>query len=653
MTRFTDSVYEFDDFRLDPKRRVLRLRHEPVPLTPKAFEMLLVLVESEGVLMTKEELMKAVWADSFVEESNLTQIVFVLRKALGETADRRYILTVQGKGYRFAADVKEIPGNGEGPSVVSSPLSVEAGVSEAIQPEVKYPGYPGHPLRRSSDRPVSRRRWPYFAGALAILLVVAAGTLRWSGARTPPQAPRGRVMLAVLPFQNLTGDRGQDYFSDGMTEEMISQLGNLDPQHLGVIGRTSVMHYKSSQPPLDQVGRELGVQYVLEGSVRRDSDKVRITARLVQIKDQTDLWARKYDRDLSNLLVLQGEIAQEISDEIQLTLRDHTKITPPSKPSLSPQTYEAYDLYLKGRYFWNQRSVEGFHRAIDYFQQSISRDPSYARAYAGLADSYTLLNSYGGAPPIESMPKARAAALKALELDESLAEAHTSLALITENYDWDWPTAEKEYRRTIELDPNYATAHHWYAEYLTWLGRFDEALGESEKARQLDPLSPIIAVDNGQILYYSRQYDRAIAKFRSVIEMYPDFRRGLLIGPYEQKGMYAEALADSEQWRRSFGDSAYNLAELAYIYGRAGEPVQARHALAKLEELNRRQPIDPAILSRAYLGIGDNNQALFLLEKASAQHSNLMTTLKVDPRYDPLRSDPRFQDLMRRVGLAQ
>jgi DNA-binding winged helix-turn-helix (wHTH) protein len=269
VTSFSNGVYEFDDFRLDPKKRVLRLRDEPVPLTPKAFEMLLVLVQSEGVLMTKEELMKAVWADSFVEESNLTQVVFVLRKALGETADRRYILTVQGKGYRFAADVRVVPVNGEGQmSVAGSPLSVgggAAGASAVIQPETKHPDqysgqYPGHPLRRSSDRSASKRRWLYFAGALAILLLgVAAGTLRWSGTRTPPQEPRGRVMLAVLPFQNLTGDAGQEYLSDGMTEEMISQMGNLDPQHLGIIARTSVMHYKNSPAPLDQIGRDLGV----------------------------------------------------------------------------------------------------------------------------------------------------------------------------------------------------------------------------------------------------------------------------------------------------------------------------------------------------------------------------------------------------------
>ena len=493
-----------------------------------------------------------------------------------------------------------------------------------------------------------------FAFALSIVLI--AGTIayfRWLGPRNQPSAQPGRMMLAVLPFQNLTGDAAQEYFSDGMTEEMITQLGNLDPQHLGIIARTSVMHYKSGQAPLDQIGRELGVQYVLEGSVRRDSDKVRITAQLIQMKDQTHLWARQYDRDLSNLLVLQGEIAHEIADEIQLTLGDHKEITASSQPSLSAQTYEAYDLYLKGRYFWNQRTIEGFRRAIWYFQQSIYKEPNYARSYAGLADSYTLLNSYTGAPQTKFMPKARAAAVKALELDENLAEAHTSLALITENYDWDWQTAEKEYRRAIELNPNYATAHHWYAEYLAWRGRFDEAFQESEKARKLDPLSLIIAVDNGQILYYSRQYDRAIAKFRTVLDRDANFRTGLMIGPYDQKGMFADALADCERWRRSYGDSPFNLSILAYIYGRSGQPARARHALAELQALNRRQPMDPAVISWAYLGLGDNDQALAWLEKAYAQHSNAMVTLKVEPRYDPLRSDPRFHDLMRRVGLAQ
>ena len=313
---------------------------------------------------------------------------------------------------------------------------------------------------------------------------------------------------------------------------MISQLGDLDPSHLGVIARTSVMHYKHSGEPLDRVGRELGFQYALEGSVRRDSNKVRITAQLIQIKDQSHIWARQYDRDLNNLLALQAEIAQEIGDEIELTLGEHRHIDTARQSSLSPQAYEAYDLYLKGRFFWNKRTGTGFQQAIEYFQQAIAEDRNCSRAYTGLADSYALLGGYSLTPQIDLMPKARAAALKALELDPGLAEAHTSLALITENFDYDWETAEKEYRRAIELNPNYATAHHWYAEYLSLQGRFSEALAESERARELDPLSLIIAADRGVILFYARQYDASIAQFRAVKEMEPGFTRaGMVVAP--------------------------------------------------------------------------------------------------------------------------
>jgi TolB-like protein/tetratricopeptide (TPR) repeat protein len=462
-------------------------------------------------------------------------------------------------------------------------------------------------------------------------------------------------MLAVLPFENLTGDAAQNYVSDGMTEEMITQLGSLDPLHLGVIARTSVMHYKHSQEPLPQIGRELGVQYVLEGSIRRDFDRVRITAQLIQIKDQSHVWARQYDRESSTLLALEGEIAREIADEIQIALGDHKKpVAPAISPSLSAQTREAHVLYLQGEYFWNKRTPAGFRRAIVYFQRAIATDPNYARAYAGLADSYALLGPYSGVPQTQYMPKARAAALRALEIDESLPEAHTALALIVQNYDWDWQTAEKEFRRPIELNPNYATAHQWYAEHLTWRGRFEEALHESEQARQLDPLSLIIAADNGAIFYYSRQYDPAIEKFSAVREMEPNFPRALLIvWAYEQKGMFAEALADVENWREATGDGISSWAEMAYIYGRTGQRAKARLALAKLEELSRRQSVDPSVFIRPHIAMGYQDEAFADLERAYSQHSNILTTLKVDPLYDPLRRDPRFQGFMRRVGLAQ
>jgi tetratricopeptide (TPR) repeat protein len=315
--------------------------------------------------------------------------------------------------------------------------------------------------------------------------------------------------------------------------------------------------------------------------------------------------------------------------------------------------YEAYDLYLKGRYFWNKRTVQGFQQAIEYFQQAIAKDPNSARAYAGLADSYALMSSFTLAPQNEFMPKARTAAQRAVELDDKLAEAHTSLALVTENYDWDWQNAEEEFRRAIQLNSNYATAHHWYAEFLAYQGRFDEAFKESERARQLDPLSLIIATDHGAILYFSRQYDRAIEQFRAVLDMEPNFPRAhLLVFAYVQKGLFADALADIEKWRR-VDDAPGSWAIEAYVFGRSGRRVEALRALEKLQQSNRRQQMDPAAIALAYVGIDNKDEAFAWLQKAYSEHSNAITTLKVDPIYDPLRSDPRFQELLRRVGVAQ
>jgi tetratricopeptide (TPR) repeat protein len=412
------------------------------------------------------------------------------------------------------------------------------------------------------------------------------------------------------------------------------------------------MHYKHTQEQLEQIGRELGVQYVLEGSVRREADRVRISAQLIQLRDQTRLWARQYDRNVNNLLALQGEITQQIADEIQLALGEHKRIDVAHQNAILPNTSEAYDLYLKGLYFWNKRTVLGFQQAIQYFQQAVTKDPNYARAYAGLADSYALMGGYSLGPQDKFIPQARAAALRALEIDESLPEAHTALALIVQNYDWDWQTAEKEYRRAIELNPNYATAHHWYAEHLSFLGRFDEALRESERARQLDPLSLIIATDDGAILYFSRQYDRAIEKFRVVLEMEPNFPRAhIVVNAYVEKAQFADALADVERVRHAFGDTPWTWSMLAYVYGRAGRQEEARRALRKLEQFNRQQQIDPVAILWAHIGMGDKDLAFASLEKAYAQHSNALTTLKVEPGYDSLRDDPRFQELMRRVGL--
>ena len=488
-------------------------------------------------------------------------------------------------------------------------------------------------------------------GAVVVLLVGAGLFIVGQRWRSQPRAPADRLMLAVLPFQNLTGDPAQDYLSDGMTEEIIAQLGRVDPQRLGLIARTSVMTYKSTRKRLDEIGRELSVQLVLEGTVRQDADRLRVSAQLIQVKDQTHLWARQYDRAPGTILVVQSEIAQEVVDEIRVTLGER-RSKPSSPPASSPSNDAAYDLYLRAQYFWNKRTMEGLKQAIEYCEQSIQADSTYALAYAGLANSYVLLGGYSGQSQVEFMAKARAAALHALELEPQLPEAHAALALIVQNYDWDWETAESEFRRALDLNPNYATAHHWYAEHLAYRGRFDEARAEAERARRLDPLSLAIAVDTALIEYYSRRYDRAAAKLEAVLAMDPSFRRAHLVrNVYVQMGRFDDALSDIVT-DRAGADNLWNTAGLAHVYGRAGRPAEARAELVRLLKRHRPGETDPGIIFWAYAGMGDRDEALSWLERAYAEHSNILGTLKVDPAYDSLRAEPRFQYVLRRVGLA-
>src|SRR5216683_3540952 len=642
-----DAIYRFGPYKLRTRTRELYKNGTKLRLRPQPFQVLHALVERSEDVVTREELRRLLWpAETFVDfEHGLNTSIKELRALLNDSASEpRYIETLPKLGYRMLVPVESDLAE---PSK-EAPAAQDAVVAESAAPasESSY-GFRG--LR-------VRRQWPIAVALVVVLIAGLAAYAQWSRSRARTQASSGRAMLAVLPFENLTGDVGQDYFSDGLTEEVIGQLGQLDPQHLGVIARTSIMHYKHTQDSLQQIGRDLGVQYVLEGSVRREASKVRISAQLIQTKDQTRLWSRQYDRELGGILSLQGEIAREAADEIQLTLGSgHKLFASDHKPVVSPNSYEVYDLNLKGRYFWNRRTLDGFRQATGYFQQAIAKDPNYAPAYAGLADTFALMSSWSLAPQNEFMPKARTAALKALQIDEALAEAHTSLALIAENYDYDWQTAEKEYQQAIELNPNYATAHHWYAECLMWQGRFNEALRESERARQLDPLSLIIATDHGAILYYSRQYDRAIEQLRLVLRKDPTFGRaaGIITSAYVEKGMFAQALSDAETLRRLYGEGPAYWMTLTYIYGRAGQLERARHQLEKLEKLSRHGQVDPVSMTWAHLGMGNKEEALADLEKAYSEHFSMLTTLKVEPGYDPLRSDPRFQDLLRRVGLAQ
>jgi TolB-like protein len=462
-------------------------------------------------------------------------------------------------------------------------------------------------------------------------------------------------MVAVLPFENLTGDTRQEYLSEGLTEEIISRLNRIDPKQIGVIARNSVMRYKPGGESVMTVGSQLGVQYVLKGAFRRESEKVIVTTKLLRTRDGGQLWTHEYDRMDVNLRDIQEEIAEETSDAILLALGEQKRLEPVhAAASTTKNQSEAFLHYLKGRYFWNKRNEQGFGLAIREFQSAIDKEPNYAQAYAGLADSYNLSSSYGLLPARVYMPKAREAALHALQLDDSLAEAHASLASVAQNLDWDWATAEREYRRSIELNPNYATSHQWYAECLALQGRSDEALVEITKARELDPLSLIIGADYGSILYFSRNYGQAIQQFHTVLEMDPNFPRAHMISyAYVEEGRFPEAIEAIEEWRSNDGHTGWVLPIKAYVYGRWGKRAEAEHAIQEMVKSNRKAKVDPSMFAVSNLGLGNKKEAMVWLEKAFAERSPFITALKVDPIYEPLRTEPRFHSILKGMNLEK
>jgi len=632
------TKYRFGPYEVQIRTRELYKQGTRLKLRPQAFQVLNVLLERAGDVVTREELRQRLWpAGTFVGfEQGLNTSIKELRRALSDSpVEPRYIETLPKVGYRMIVPVER-----EEPASEISAFSV---LSAAIpEPEI-----PTRVVTGTIPKP-GRQRTRILYGVMALLVAALAGYWQWRRVRVPPHAADARLMFAVLPFENLTGDVAQEYLSDGLTEEMIAQFGRLDPQHLGVIARTSVMAYKHSQKQLNEIARELSVQYVLEGSVRTDAKNVRISVQLIRAKDQAQAWAKEYNRPLINLLTMEDEIAQEISDEIELSVGDHKPRLAAARPVMTQAQYEAYDFYLKGLYFWNKRTVEGFLQAIKYYKEALAKDANHAPSYAGMADCYAMLGGYSGEPRPEYITQARSAAVRAMEIDNTLPEAHAALAVVLQDHDWDWQTAEKQFRRAIELNPNYATGHHWYAEHLAFEGRFDEGIRESERARQLDPLSLIITVDEAVLLYYSRQYDRSIRRFAGVAELDPNFSRVAIVAfPYVERHKFVEAL---QAVRRPSDRGPWFWAELAYVYGRSGQPEEARRALAKLLDLSRLNPVDPSTFVITYLGVGNQNEAIAWLEKAYEGHSNTMVTIKVDPIFDPLRGDPRFQDLVRRVG---
>jgi len=459
-------------------------------------------------------------------------------------------------------------------------------------------------------------------------------------------------MLAVLPFENLSGDSQQEYFSSGLTEEMITQLGDLEPNRLGVIARTSAMQYKDARKDTRQIGRELGVDYILEGSVRREGDRVRITAQLIQVKDQTHLWAKDYERNLRDILALQSDVASSIAREIKLKLTSEETARLANIPALNP---DAYELYLKGRYFWNKRTEDGFIRAIRYFEQATVLDPKYAQPYAGAADAYALL---GSIPNLQisreqAMPKAKAAALKALQLNDSLAEAHTSLAFVEMQYEWDWPGSEKEFKRALELNPNYATAHQWYAIWLMAQGRPAEALEEERRAQQADPLSIIIKTDTAQLLIYAGRSDEATVQAQRALEIDPAFPLAhLYLGiAYVEKKDYNAAIAEFQKVLVIDKRDPWALSGLAQTYALVGQRGKSEAILRELLERTKSQEDLTIELARVYAQLGETDRAFAWLEKAYRNRTGGLILLNPVFDFRALHHDPRFADLDRRIGL--
>jgi TolB-like protein/DNA-binding winged helix-turn-helix (wHTH) protein/Tfp pilus assembly protein PilF len=615
----------------------MRIRVQQQPL-----KLLEILLERPGEVVTREELRSRVWTDeSFGDFDQAVNIAIAkLRSALGDSAENpRFIETLPKRGYRFIAEVSVVGDNAHtkgresvapGPPATGSMRKVQdAGL--AISPVAP-----------------KRRLWPALLVIVASALVLSLVILSVWLFRSRVRPPTGIRSLAVLPLDNLSGDASQNYFADGMTDELITDLAQISA--LRVISRTSVMAYKGARKPLPQIARELNVDAVVEGTVLRSGDQVRITAQLIEASTDKHLWSQRYEGDLRDTLALQNRVASAIADQIRINLTPQEKAALKDARVVNP---EAYESYLKGRYFWNKRSADGLKVALAYFKEAIEEDPNYAQAYSGLADTYALLGDwqYAVMTPKEAFPKAKDAAIKALELDSKLGEAHNSLAFVLDGFDWDLDSGGKEFQRAIELNPGYATAHHWYAWHLSLLGRYNEAIAEMRKAENLDPLSLIINADLAEMLVLAHSYDESIRQSRKTIETDPNFAlaHNQLAQAYLQKHMYDEAVAELQKAVNLSGDSPTCIANLARAYIASGKRSEAVKLLGDLKKRSNPGYSNAAEIAMIYASLGDPDQAMTWLEKGYDERFNPGVLLR--PGFDPLRSDSRFQNLLHRVGL--
>ena len=638
----SSHLRRFDQFELNLRTAEIYKQGKRVKLQDQPCQVLALLTERPGELVTREELQKRLWPnDTFVDFDHGVNIAInKLRDALGDSAEHpHFIETLPRRGYRWLAPVESV-----------ADISAKAGtaVSEGAPPKV--PPSPGSatavaPWSKIRLLPAAAISAIAFLCGLTLLFAFDVGKLR---TRSLGSAAPARIQsIAVLPLENLSHEPEQEYFADGITEELITSLSKIGALH--VTSRTSVMRYKRTNKSLPQIARELNVDGIVEGTVQRSGDRVRVTAQLIHAPTDRHVWAGTYDRELKDVLTLQDEVARSIANEIKTTL------TPQEQKSLAavhPVNPGAYEAYLKGRYYWNKRTAEGIEKASDYFQQAINLQPNYGMAYSGLADCNSGLAWHGFAAPGEVLPRAQAAAQKAIEIDPASGEAHASLALAL-SHQRNWAAAEIEFKRALQLSPGYANAHHWYGDYLSVVGRHEEAVSEAKRAFELDPLSPMINTWLGYRYYYSRHYDEAIQQGRKILEFDPSFAAAhLLLGQaYLQKGLHVQAISELQSATTLSGDSPIYLAQVGVAYAADSKNAEALHVIDQLQKVARQRYVSSYGMAQIYAALGDKQRAMKWLQSAYDEGAVWMQYLQVDPVLDSLHSQPRFQDLVRQMGL--
>ena len=660
------ELYEFDEFRLDVAERTLSRRGERVPLTEKAFETLCALVKHGNHLVGKDELMTEVWAGAIVEENNLDKNISYLRKVLGENSGKaKFIETVRGHGYRFVAEVREVAeeekdaekrghvevlsSNLQVPSQngsESEPSAIAGGLNFAESQISDYKFQTNERQSTKDEERISNRSWLIALTVLSILALGWLGIYLWRGNPKPADAPIKSI--AVLPFKPLVAENRDEALEIGMADTLISRLGN--NREIVVRPLSSVRKFGKLEQDALTAGRALDVESVLDGSVQRWGDKIRVNVRLVKVADGTLLWTGTFNEEFTDIFVVQDAISNRVAAALALQLGSDEKMRLTKRYT---ENVEAYGLYLKGRFHTARLTPPEMRAGISYFQQAIEIDPSYALAYTGLAEAYRALATAGEMPATEFFPKAKAAAQKAIEIDDHLADAHAILGFIIFWYDWDWNAAENQCRRALELNPNSADAYMFYAHLLSNTGHHAEALAEIKRARELDPLSSRNNALEGQFLLHAGQTDEALARLQKTFDLEPNFWLAHLFAAsaYIEKGMFQEAVAEARNAREISGVSTHPIAFEGYALAKSGKRAEAKGLLAKLLKLSTERYVSPSNIALIYNGLGERDETLAWLERGFEQREPKMVFLKVEPKWNNLRSDPRFIDLMKRMRL--